>query len=142
MKEFENFPADIHPANYEMKRKEKPLQPRTEAKGPIDAETLAALESMPRDDLVSLIQRVAGASWGIGLKTKEQREEAILLRLAALALTSDEAKDVVATAREYFDRVKGKPTQQVTMDAKLTFEPLIIRRIDIAAIENGVVIDQ
>ena len=133
MKEFENFPADIHPANYEMKRKEKPVE--VKQPGGIDPATFATLQTLDKEALISLIERVAGAMWGIGLKTKEQRREAILLRLAVLALTSKEAKDVVATARELFDRETGKPIQQVDASVRMTFEPLVIRRIDIAALD-------
>lgn len=75
--------------------------------------TLAALEGMGREELIGLIRRVSGAMWGIGIMTQAEREDAMLLKLSVLALTSDMAKEVVPAVREYFDRVRGKPAQTI-----------------------------
>ena len=80
---------------------------------------LAKLESMDRDSLINLIRSVSGAVWGIGLHTKHEREEALLLKLITLALTRDDAKEVVALAKEYFDRSRGKPAQTQMVDVQM-----------------------
>ncbi len=49
--------------------------------------------------------------------TQAERDEAILLRLSILALTSTEAKAVVSTAKEYFDRMRGKAAISITQNS-------------------------
>lgn len=84
----------------------------------IDPATLAALNPMTKEELIALIRRVSGAMWGIAIQTQQEREDAMLLNLSILALTSDSAKAVVATTKEYFDRMRGKPAQTIDMTVK------------------------
>lgn len=133
---------DLDPANYTMKPPKTRVvsQPNT----PIDEQTLSQLDKMDATALKLLIQRVSGAMWGVGLKTQEQRDEAILLKLSILALTSEEAKDVVATAKEYFDRSRGKPVQSVDINGKIGIVQIVAEMgkrkpaITIDAQPNGV----
>ncbi len=87
---------------------------------------LEKLEACSRDELISLIKRVSGAMWGIGLQTKEDREDAMLLKLSIMALTSEEAKDVVSTSKEYFDRSRGRPMQSIDLNQRIGIVQIVM----------------
>ena len=89
-------------------------------------DVLAKLGQMTKAQLISLINDIGGAFWGAGIKTKEQREEAILLKLSILALTNNEAKDVVASSKEYFDRTRGRPQQSLDVSGKIGLVQIIM----------------
>src|SRR3954469_5478002 len=91
-----NCPPDYYRRNNGMLHQIPTQEAITAPPDAISPETLAILQNMPKEALISLIQRVSGAMWGIGIKSKEEREDAMLLKLSILALTSDEAKDVVS----------------------------------------------
>lgn len=90
-------------------------QPRTDAPNAITPETMAQLESMPKEALISLIQRVSGAMWGIGLKTKEEIAEAFKLKLAISGMSEKDMFKALPIMREWFDRSLGKAPQSIAM---------------------------
>ena len=125
MKEFENFPADIHPANYEMKRKEKPLAPRTEVLDPIDEQTLTSLEVMPIDDLKTLVRRLLCQCGAAATMTQEETAQAMLDCLAETALRpvaganmKADIQSRIAAIDKWLDRTRGKPAQSVDMNLR------------------------
>ena len=79
----------------------------------IDEKTLSTLHDMSKDALIELIKRVSGAMWGVGLMTKQETGEAMLLRLAIDALSTDDARVALANIREWLDRERGKPAQYI-----------------------------
>lgn len=90
-KEFDNWPADIHPANYVMKESPKakaqtitPAEPLT-----IDATDVGAVRAMVWDKLV---------------------------RIAAVAPPN---ASLLPILRELMDRIEGKPAQSVHLDATI-----------------------
>ncbi len=98
---------------------------------------ISKLESMTREELIGLIRKVfASGMLPSGLKGKdllesslmssEELDEGILLRLQILALTSVEAKDVVSTAKEYFDRKRGRPQQSVDINQKIGIVAIVM----------------
>lgn len=87
---------------------------------------LQNLEGMSRECLINLIKRVSRAVWGVGAMSPAEREEAILLKLSILALTSTEAKDVVSTAKEYFDRSRGRPMQSIDLNQKIGIVQIVL----------------
>ncbi len=81
----------------------------------IDPETLSSLQTMPKDALISLIQRVSGAMWGVGLKTKEEIAEAFKLKLAIGGMNEKDMFKALPIMREWFDREMGKAAQSIAM---------------------------
>ena len=126
MKEFENFPADIHPANYEMKRKEKPLQPSVEAVDAISEETLASLRTLSSAELIALVERMARQCGLVAMMTQEQTAQAMLDCLAETALRpiakgmnmKADIQSRIAAIDKWLDRTRGKPAQSVDMTLK------------------------
>lgn len=96
-------------------------------KNSLSDDDLGALDGMSREELISLIKGVSGPMWGIGLKTKEEIADAMLFKLAHTALTSKDAKDMMAAIREWLDRVNGKAVQPIVGAMKVSYEPLVIR---------------
>lgn len=82
---------------------------------PIDNDTLDQLEAMSKGELISLIQRVSGAMWGVGLKTKEQIAEAFKLKLAIGGMAEMDMFKALPVMREWFDREMGKAAQSIAM---------------------------
>lgn len=74
---------------------------------------LTALDSMTRQQLVALIKRIGGAMWGVVLMTDEQRAEAMLDRMAIIALTSADQKAASESMREWLDRKLGRSVQRI-----------------------------
>lgn len=79
----------------------------------IDDGTLVTLDMMTQPELVALIRRVSGAMWGVGLLTDDQRAEAMLDRLAIIALTNVAGKPVLEAMREWLDRKQGRAIQRI-----------------------------
>lgn len=87
---------------------------------PLSDEILSRLDLMPYSELLALCRRMNAALGGVGSLSKEDTAEAILMRIAANALRADSI-NWLPSAREWFDRVRGKATQtviQATIDAK------------------------
>lgn len=113
----------------------KKLNVGVETKQPALTEAqLQKLADMSKEQLITLIKRVSGAMWGIGMQTQEERDAAILLKLSILALTSEEAKDVVSTAKEYFDRSRGRPMQSIDVNQKIGIVQIVM---EAAKLRNG-----
>lgn len=127
MKEFETFPPEIHPANYVMKGNNSHKQ-LTDI-NIIDEETLAHLDTMDANALRKLIQRVSGAMWGVGLKTREQVAEAFKLKLAISGMAEKDMFKALPIMREWFDREIGKATQHTTLDARVLAQVTHTERI-------------
>ena len=94
----------------------------------IDEKTLTTLHIMRKDALISLIQRVSGAMWGIGLQTEEQTAEAMLLKLAINGLTSQDNKDSLANINAWLDRKRGKPAQYIEQKSLVAIMEIKERR--------------
>lgn len=84
-------------------------------KDTITPETLTTLQSLSNADLIALIQRVSGAMWGVGLKTREQIAEAFKLKLAIGGMTEKDMFKALPIMREWFDRELGKAPQSIAM---------------------------
>lgn len=79
----------------------------------IEGVDLTALDSMTKQQLVALIKRIGGAMWGVVLMTDEQRAEAMLDRMAIIALTSADQKAASESMREWLDRKLGRSIQRI-----------------------------
>lgn len=81
----------------------------------IDEQTISSLQHLDREALISLIQRVSGAMWGVGLKTKEDIAEAFKLKLAISGMAEKDMFKALPIMREWFDRELGKASQSIAM---------------------------
>lgn len=91
---------------------------------------LASLESMTKEALISLIQRVGGAIWGYALKSDDERAEAARLKLYAMGMDSTEVHKVVPALDKWFDRTVGRAKQQIELTGK-DGSPLSVRLLAI-----------
>lgn len=123
---YENFPPEIHPANYEMKRNPAKAQVSATDSNAVTSEELQKLDAMSKHELIALIKRVSGAIWGIGMMTEQEQEEALLTKFRMLALARDDAKEIVALGKEYFDRKRGKPMQSVDINQKIGIVAIVM----------------
>lgn len=91
-------------------------QPTTPPAEPLSIDTLERLETMPKNELRALLERVCGARWGeVAVMTKEQRIDAAKLKLWHEGLTSKEMTKYLPALREAMDRDTGKPAQSIAM---------------------------
>lgn len=84
----------------------------------LDAATLSRLDDMPKDALISLIRRVSGAMWGVGLMDDKQIVEAFKLKLAIGGMAEKDMFKALPVMREWFDRTLGKAPQSVALTVK------------------------
>lgn len=86
----------------------------------ITPEELAELESMPKEALIGLIQRVSGAAGLLqaALMTEEQAYDAVCLKFLADGLSQKEIWKALPPLKEWADRRKGKPAQSIAMTVK------------------------
>lgn len=76
---------------------------------------LSRLDSMTPDELKSLITRLCGAMWCVGLKTQEEIAEAFKLKLAISGMAEKDMFKALPIMREWFDRSLGKASQSIAM---------------------------
>lgn len=99
------------------------------AQSPLPAETLAALETMGRDELLTIFKRIYSAGWGkrgltgdllitMALKTPEEVSEAFKIKLAAGGFGEDDMFKALPIMKEWFDRSLGKAAQSIAVTVK------------------------
>lgn len=125
---------------------QKPVE-RVEAQTGIDAQTMAAIDQMPVNELRELIRSVSGAMWGIGLMDEDATAEAMLLRLAIDGLTTKDARQALANINAWLDRKQGKPVQSIKQDTTVSFDlkantALLNRFAQKMGVKDTIVIDQ
>lgn len=104
----------------------------------IDVETLSQLESMPKEALISLIQRVCGARWGeLLLLSSEATYQAIIDKSAYMALTTSDVNAFVKAAAQYMERTKGKVADRVEQTTHVTGSVVMISKDEVQGIING-----
>jgi hypothetical protein len=106
----------------------------------VDAATLSKLDDLSKAELIALIKRVSGACWGVGLMSKEETAEAMLLRLAVDGLTTDDARQALANINAWLDRERGKPAQSVTQTNTLNVNLIAseLRQQSMVAINDAI----
>lgn len=82
-------------------------------KSEIPPSTLAALEGMTRDELMGLIRIALADQIGYLTLTKDERREAMKLRVYSIAMRSKEDSAALKAANDWLDREDGKPTQRI-----------------------------
>lgn len=83
----------------------------------------SALDAMSKDELIALVQRVSGAMWGYALQTKDEKREALRLKVYAIAMGSAQDAVTLKAANDWLDRDEGKATQRVQLQAQVvTFD--------------------
>lgn len=74
------------------------------------------IQSLDRESLIALCLRMARHCGLIACMTKAQTVQAMLDRLAEIALSrrkTTQERDIMAAMREYLDRVEGRATQRI-----------------------------
>lgn len=99
-----------------------PVLAHETANAAISTAQLAALDSMPKYELIALIKRVAGAMWGYALLSSEQKREALRLKIYSIAMQSSQDAVTLKAANDWLDREEGKPVQRVVQDTTLSFD--------------------
>lgn len=117
MSNFDTFPPDIHPDNYEMKKNPTSAKIVTS-----DTPDISGIEDMDAEQLRNLIRKVAGAIWGYAIMDDEQKAEAARLKLYNMGMTSSEVHKVVPALDKWFDRTQGKAPQSIAMVVKTSPE--------------------
>lgn len=77
----------------------------------IDAATLASLEGMSKEGLVSLVMRMARQCGMVASMSEDEIRQAFLDRMAHIGLTG-KALEALAAMEKRMDRVEGKPMQR------------------------------
>lgn len=77
-----------------------------------DTPDLSALEGLSKDELIALVGRMARQCGMVACMTEEETAQAMLDRLAHVALTAG-VKDAVGAINAWLDRVQGRPTQRI-----------------------------
>lgn len=117
MAEFDSFPAEIHPANYEMKRKHKPEVPNNTLAEPLSIPSLEDCAKLSHADLLKLVERMACQCGLVAAMTDEQRKALAKDRLTRIVQLGDD-RDAITAADKVLDRIEGKAAQklEITLD--------------------------
>ena len=111
--------------------------PEEGQKSPI-IDAVDGLDSYTKEQLIALVRRFICVYGAIPVMSKEETAQAILDRLAHIALNNSDAKEVIAAGREWFDRERGKPVQAIHQTMQLTLEQLVLQSYNpIQVIENN-----
>ena len=121
-------------------------QPQPAAE-PLAIDTLTQLESMPKDALRSLLERVSMAGWGYGkltgkelletaLKTKDEAYEALKLTALTLATNAKDWREFHTLATFWSEREKGKPVTPIAVDARIGLMQ-IVENMQNVVIDDG-----
>lgn len=101
---------------------EIPADTAQEIEGEIGEAMLTRLDALSKPDLVTLIKRVSGAMWGIGMMTTDDTRSAMKLKIAGIALTSKDNQTILKACNDWLDREEGKAIQRVKQDNTHTFD--------------------
>ena len=108
--------SDTDPLTGELLAKPKTLPPEK----PQEALDLSRLDGMTRDELKTLVRRMARQCGMAAAMTKEETRQAILDRYAAEAINPrTHTKDFVVAGAHWLDREDGKPVQKQILAAKI-----------------------
>lgn len=110
---YENYPPELHPANYTMKG-----NPPRQDVVPQEQPDLSRLDDMTKEELIKLIKRVSGAMWGIGMMNPQDIANSMKLKLAHGGLTEKDMWKALPLMKEWFDRELGKAPQSIAMTVK------------------------
>lgn len=89
---------------------------------------LATIDLMTIDELRGLVRRVSGAMWGYALQDKEQKKEALRLKIYGIAMNSSNDAVILKAANDWLDREEGKPMQRVQAQVAIATVSLEDRR--------------
>lgn len=106
IKSMDNYVPN--PANYVMKG--NPIPAAVPSYQPPD---LSKLDQMTREELIALIKTVSSALWGYALLSKEEKQEALRLKVYAIAMGSAQDAVTLKAANDWLDREEGKATQRI-----------------------------
>ncbi len=96
----------------------------------------SSLKSLPKPELIAIIQRMNAAMGNVAGMTDEQIAEAMLLKLATNALTTKDAKDCLANVNAWLDRKQGKAVQNVKHELGESFFERRAKELGIKTIEG------
>lgn len=86
-----------------------------------EAPDIAELETMPRSDLEALCRRVCGARWGkVAGLSEDEAYDAVSLKMLHGGLTEKEINKALPPLREWMDRKRGRPKQNVEMNVNMS----------------------
>lgn len=90
---------------------------RLELNPPALPPRLERLEMMDKKDIITMIRRVSWVKWEIGMMNDEEIAEAMVLKLAATGLESDEVNDIVENIMEWISiQRSGLPPSMTLAD--------------------------
>jgi len=99
---------------------------------------LSQLDSLPKEALISLIQRISAARWGeILLLSPEATYQAIIDKSAYMALTTDDVNAFVKASTQYMERTKGKVADRVEQTTQITGSIAMISKEEVKNIINS-----
>ena len=87
--------------------------------GELQLSDIERLQALTKSQLIALMTKLGGII-GYALKSEEEIDEAMMLKLAYSGLTENQVHKYLPAIREYYDRRKGKPAQSISMDVKDT----------------------
>ncbi len=111
----------------------KPLEPRTEVSDTITTADLAKLETMSKEALIGLIERMARQCGIFANMTEDEIRQAFMDRMAHIALTG-KALEALAAMDKRMNRSEGTPIQRqqsMVAIAEANNEPRIIEIIHV-----------
>lgn len=74
---------------------------------------LSHLDEMTREQLITFIRCCIPEPASIALMTEDETADAMMLKLAIMAIKSDEAKTTLDCVNAWLDRKKGKAVQRI-----------------------------
>jgi hypothetical protein len=107
--------------NGTLEKVENGAKPLTTATNPALGEgELAGLEQMDRGGLLSLVKRLPAKITGYALQTREERKDAMRLKIYDIAMSSENDAVTLKAANDWLDREEGKAIQRTAIGARVT----------------------
>jgi len=81
---------------------------------------IAKLQELSREGLIDLFKRLPAKITGYALQTREERREAMRLKIYDIAMSADNDTITLKAANDWLDRDEGKAINRTAIDARVT----------------------
>ena len=85
----------------------------------LSSEDLARLDGMSREEIIALVKALPARITGYALQTKEERREAMRLKVYEIAMSAANDAITLKAANDWLDREEGKSVQREVIDMRV-----------------------
>lgn len=104
---------------------------------PLSAEDMARIEGMDRVGLVALYRLLMADKVHYSLLTKEEKREAMKLKVYSIAMQADSDAVTLKAANDWLDREDGKATAYIKQDVNVSGAVMLMTGDQVASLISG-----